>query len=474
MKRTFTTVMPDRIGAFLTASECMAEMGLNITRVSYNKAVDVHILFIEAEGDPSDLDMAEEKLKQLGYIRDNRTFGGVLLMEFRILDEPGRLIPILELIKSYSFNISYMSSVAGGEKYQYFKIGLYVEDGESVSEFMHRASLLCRLRILEYSKSEKILDNTVFYLSFAEDISEKTGLDDSEKNELIVNSNLIMQMLDEAGNPPYKTFDYIGKFAYAVRASKGPGFKCRISRHALTSDSDLLLIEPPCGSNVCVIRHKDELLFIDSGFLCLSDELWSLLQREVPDFEHLPRELILTHADVDHCGCADRFNKIYASARCLENFLRENRGEAAWREENPKHAPYAKISKLLTSYVPPKTDSFAVIGNAEGDSLLTPIGGLSLCGFNFEVYEGAGGHAPGEIILIDRACRVVFSGDIFINVKGCTPEQTAFNRLAPYLMTSVDTDPDLARRERQELMRLLGHGSWTIFGGHGAPYKTEL
>ena len=46
MKQTFTTVMPDRIGAFLEASRVFAALGLNITRVSYNKAVDVHTLFI--------------------------------------------------------------------------------------------------------------------------------------------------------------------------------------------------------------------------------------------------------------------------------------------------------------------------------------------------------------------------------------------------------------------------------------------
>lgn len=474
MKRTFTTVMPDRIGAFLGACTCLGEFGLNITRVSYNKAVDVHMLFIEAEGNESSLDAAEEGLRKLGYISNEREFGGVLLVEFRLRDEPGRLVPILELIKSYSFNISYMSSSSDGRSHQNFKIGLYVEDGEAVAEFMHRASLICSLRILEYSKSERVLDNTVFYLSFADEIAEGAGLDEVGKNELIVNSNLIMQMLDEAGNPPYKTFDYIGKFAEAVRSAKGTGFNCRVSRHPLPTGAEMLIVEPPCGSNVTVIRHGGRLLFVDSGFLCLSDELWGLLQREIPDLENLPRELILTHADVDHCGCADRFDRIYASERCLENFLRENRDEAAWREENPKHAPYAKISKLLTSYVPPKTDSFSVIGNAEGDSLLTPIGRLAVCGFDFEVYEGAGGHAPGEIVLVDRECHAVFSGDIFINVKGCTPEQTAFNRLAPYLMTSVDTDPDLARRERQELMRLLGHGSWTIFGGHGAPYVAEL
>lgn len=40
MKKTYVTSMPDHIGAFLKASNCFAALGINITRVSYNKAVD--------------------------------------------------------------------------------------------------------------------------------------------------------------------------------------------------------------------------------------------------------------------------------------------------------------------------------------------------------------------------------------------------------------------------------------------------
>lgn len=52
MRKTYITTMPDHIGAFLKASECFAKLGVNITRVSYNKAVDSHMLFIDVEGQP--------------------------------------------------------------------------------------------------------------------------------------------------------------------------------------------------------------------------------------------------------------------------------------------------------------------------------------------------------------------------------------------------------------------------------------
>ena len=81
--------MPNHIGAFLKASRCFAELGINITRVSYNKAVDSHMLFIDAEGTAEQLDKATEELTKIGYLQcgiDNRS---VVLLEFKLKDEPG-------------------------------------------------------------------------------------------------------------------------------------------------------------------------------------------------------------------------------------------------------------------------------------------------------------------------------------------------------------------------------------------------
>ena len=67
MKKTYVTTMPNHIGAFLKASRCFSALGVNITRVSYNKAVDSHILFIDAEG-------TEEQLKKADFRNENRHF----------------------------------------------------------------------------------------------------------------------------------------------------------------------------------------------------------------------------------------------------------------------------------------------------------------------------------------------------------------------------------------------------------------
>ena len=69
MKKMYITTMPNHIGAFLKASECFAALGINITRVSYNKAVDSHTLFIDAEGEKEQLEKADHGT--LALVGDN-------------------------------------------------------------------------------------------------------------------------------------------------------------------------------------------------------------------------------------------------------------------------------------------------------------------------------------------------------------------------------------------------------------------
>ena len=71
MKKTYITTMPNHIGAFLKASECFASLGINITRVSYNKAIDSHTLFIDVEGKEDKLKEADRKLTEIGYLQQS-------------------------------------------------------------------------------------------------------------------------------------------------------------------------------------------------------------------------------------------------------------------------------------------------------------------------------------------------------------------------------------------------------------------
>ena len=79
--------MPNHIGAFLKASKCFSELGINITRVSYNKAVDSHILFIDAEGTEEQLKKAEKlcKVRVINYNSSERVYDNSIFYNTYVL-----------------------------------------------------------------------------------------------------------------------------------------------------------------------------------------------------------------------------------------------------------------------------------------------------------------------------------------------------------------------------------------------------
>ena len=424
MKKTYVTSMPNHIGAFLKASKCFSELGVNITRVSYNKAVDSHTLFIDAEGTLEQLEKADIELEKIGYLQSNVQKSSIVLLEFYLEDVPGSVTDVLELINEFNFNISYISSQENGTDYQLFKMGLYVEDSEKISHFLKEAEKLCKVRVIDYNSSKKIYDNSIFYGTYVMGLSQMVGLSEEVSRELLVHVNLAMQTLDEQGLSPYRTFDSISKFAELLGRAKGKEFSPRISKHKITENTEITLIEPPCGSNVMIIKSGDEYLFVDSGYACYSAEMLEIFKKIIPDFDTITKRILITHADVDHCGLLPMFDQVIAShktAMCLAN---EYRGKNGYRDENPLHKPYVNICKILTSYRPTNPDKITVPWN-DIENLcepLTQIGFYDFGELHFEVYEGRGGHLPGEIVLIDYTHHIAITGDIYINISMITGE----------------------------------------------------
>ena len=197
MKKTYVTTMPNHIGAFLKASECFAALGINITRVSYNKAVDSHTLFIDAEGNEAQLKAADERLASIGYLQNADSGKGIVLVEFHLKDVPGSVTEVLRIISEYRLNISYISSQENGSAYQAFKMGLFVEDEGILRAFLAQVEAVCPVRVIDYNHSEKIYDNSIFYRSFVSGLMRTLELPEDCREALLVNSNLVMQLLDE-------------------------------------------------------------------------------------------------------------------------------------------------------------------------------------------------------------------------------------------------------------------------------------
>ena len=226
------------------------------------------MLFLDVEGTEDQIHAADADLEKIGYLQNKSSDSSIVLIEFTLEDVPGSVTCVLELINRFNFNISYINSQENGTDYQYFKMGLHVEDPGRIAEFMEQAEQLCKVRIIDYNSSGRAYDNSIFYSAFVRGLSQMLDLSPTQKQGLLVSSNLAMQTLDEQGQSPYRAFDSISKFAELLAKSKAEHFVPRISTHAITEQTEIILIEPACGSNTAIIKSSGKLLCMDSGYAC--------------------------------------------------------------------------------------------------------------------------------------------------------------------------------------------------------------
>ncbi len=469
MKKTYVTKMPDKAGAFLLASKIIAAHGGNIVRVNYNKAVDLHTLFIEVSASDEEHKEIKTELSACGYLADGVDESQILMIVLTLPDVSGAVMPVLEILHKYNVNISYISSQENGTGFQYFKMGLLIENTSEIRSLIDEISRICEIKILDYEVTDRLLDGTVFYVTFANEMRKILGLDQKQTNQVLVHANRMMQILDEQKKSPLKTFDYIRRFASFVRERKGENFKPDLAFLTLNDKLTLFTIEPPCGSNTYVLQSDEELLFIDCGFACYRNEMRALFKELFHGYSNMKKSAFITHADLDHVGILSEFDTVYMSGSCYDNFALEQEGKSDFREQNPLHEPYCKLSRIISGYEPPSLEKCIVVGRKNSDEILSPIGSHFFAGKRFDFYEGKGGHVRGDTVIVCDELKLVFSGDIYVNIKGFSAEQKEFNALAPFLMTGVDSDPKLAKEAREYLVEK--YSDYIICPGHGAVKK---
>jgi len=471
MKRSFMTSLPDTSGAFLTASRIILAHGGNMVRASYNKAVDAHTLFLDVEGEETALDAIDAALHAAGFLQEDSRVK-VVLIEVEVPNEPGGIIPVLETLKKHDVSITYLSSQPGDRPTAPLKMGLYIENPATIDGLLVELSTICPVRILDYDAGEKKLDNTVFYLSFADEMRQLLGLTPQQTKDFIYYSNLVMQQLDEKGEPHGKVFEYVSRFAHFVAEHSGAAHDCRTTCQKLTDRVSVTVIEPPCGSNITVLEDLSTraLLVIDGGFTCYEASTMRLLRSLFPDFDLRKREMLLTHSDSDHTGICRHFQTIWCTRRTADCFAGEHMGLPCPREENPNMLPYYRLSTLITDYVPPALSRLCLLDTEAPDDAmpLSKVGVFRFGDMVFDVYQGNGGHVPGETVLLDERHRIAVTGDDYINGKDMLPAQKEFNRLAPYLARSVNQDSKKYHAILQTLRHMLDGDGWLLLPGHGA------
>lgn len=354
-------------------------------------------------------------------------------------------------------------------------MGLLIENPDMIKLILDDISELYQVDVINYNNLENTLDNTIFYIRLGNDIQKLLGLSMEKTMEFISEANRILQMLQDKGENPEKVFNYVRRFAEFVSSHKGESFHADISRYEISPGISFHVIEPPCGSNTYIFEQPDGLLFIDTGFAVYSGEMLELLRAMFPGFDQRSKNILITHADVDHCGLLSVLADadIYLNEKSADSLIRQYNGEPDYRELNNFFIGYSKLSRIITGYTPPAPDRFRVMDHEtprEHEDLLH-IGTVTFGGLELEVYEGSGGHVYGEMVFLCRKHRLIFTGDIYVNIEGLSEERAEFNSLAPYLMTSVNANSGYAANMRGEIFKLIesvGSDGFRIFGGHGS------
>jgi glyoxylase-like metal-dependent hydrolase (beta-lactamase superfamily II) len=458
-RKTYVTSMPDKTGAFLLASKIIAKYHGNIVRVSYNKAVDLHTLFIDVEAEEATLSQIAIELESVGYLKRTISEISVIVVEIKIPDVPGAVLPVLKILDRYDINISYINSSTIDREYQNFKMGLLIENPPVIKMLLDDISELYQIDIIDYDDSEKNLDNTIFYIRLANEMQKLLGLSTEKTMEFISESNRILQMLQEKGENPDKVFDYIRRFAYFISKHQGSNFKTDIEKVQINNHVTLYSIQPPCGSNTYVLDTATELVLIDTGYAIYAAEMANIFDQQFPDWHQRLKKVYITHADVDHCGLLSKLAgvTIGLNQKSADSLSRQCIGIPDYRENNDFGLGYSKLSRIISGYTPPPTDQFQIIDRdiPEEHQELLSIGTFTIADLQFEVFEGSGGHLYGEMVFVCRKYGIAFTGDNLVNINGFSPERAEFNSLAPYLMRSVNIDSQKATAMRHQIVSLL-------------------
>jgi Zn-dependent hydrolases, including glyoxylases len=452
--------MPDKSGAFLRASRIIAEFDGNIVRVSYNKAVDPHMLFLDIVAEEQNIRKIETELLSIGYIVDKINEIRVIEVSVRIPDTPGSVLPVLEILNSHNINISYLNSSSGSEPYQNFRMGLLIENAQLIKTLLDEISALYPIDIIQCDSEEENLDNTVFYIRLANEMQELLKLNTEKTMQFLNESNRILQALQASGEDAGKVFNYIRRFAYFVSGNRGDNFKVEIEKIRLSLKVTLYCIQPLFGSNTFVFDNSDSLTIIDTGYAIYAEEMENVLSSLWPDFNERQKRIYITHADVDHCGLLSKIEnaEIILNRKSAESLERQAEGLPDLRENTEIRFGYSRISQIISGYTPPDPSRFTIIDKDTPDEHedLLIIGSLKIGDLDFDIYEGSGGHLGGEMLYVCSNPGIIFTGDLLVNIAGFSEETAEFNSLAPFLMKSVNVDSEKAAKMRSQLMLLSG------------------
>ncbi|MDD1661387.1 MAG: MBL fold metallo-hydrolase [Methanomicrobiales archaeon] len=474
----FITRVPDEPGSLQKAAAVITECHGNINRVHYDRRIDPSTVFFEVTAGEEMAEQITRRLRSLGFLQSSLPSPGVLKFSVHLPHRTGALHEFLDHTTAAGANIAFADFDDTGEPPHRLTFSMTLEDRAVADRLLDVLKSRYRIEVLESTDGRDALDDTVFYLRFAEALrSILGGGEETFLMRLLHDINHIVQELNRRGEDPKLVFESILATGQALKETCGTGFYADVQRVPLAGDLLLTCIQPPCGGNIYLLSAPGETFMVDSGYGIYHDDLLRTFSRlGIGDLRNLSA-ILVTHADADHCGGAGLFPAVSRlSPISLDCIRTRNRAFGSRSEGLILETVYTTVINLFSRFTPPEKVE-VLPGSGTGEAGAFPVlARFMVGGHPFEILQGLDGHMAGQVYLVSRDLGVLFTGDSLINLEGLTPERRSFNSLAVNLITSVNVDRDLARREREGLLALAA--TWDadvqqagrrclVCGGHG-------
>jgi len=480
MKRyAFIIRVPDEPGALQKAAGIITRHGSNINRVQFDRRIDPVTVFFEVTAADDAYAQISRELEDIGYLQSSLKGLNFLRFTVELPHRTGALDEFLHDTTSCGANIAFIDFDDKGAHPDRVTISLHLGENGVVDRLLDQLKSRYRIGILEYDTTGRHLDETIFYLRFAQRIRSLIG--DSEDQfllRLLGDINHIAQELMNLGKDPHEIFDQVLTIGTTLGSTTGPGFYADIQRIPLNDTCHLTCVQPPCGGSIFLIETPDETVMVDTGYGIYFPDIAALLGCTHPGGMNRLSRILITHADADHCGAGGSYRVPSLMHHGTREIIREaNRAYGSRSEASILEEVYTTLINLFSRFSPPEEVALFPGEPIGKEGIFPLISRITIRPLEFDVLEGLGGHQYGQIYLLCREAGVLFTGDTAINFGQITPDRAAYNSIAVFLVTTVNVDSGVAKTERQALLNIAAgidreratrrERPCLICGGHG-------
>ncbi len=480
MKHYLITRMPNEPGALHKAAKIIREHHGNISRIHYDNRIDPHTTFFEIDvPDNKAFKKIIEGLHKIGYLQETLEPIGFLKFNVYLPNRPGALFEFLNYTTSANANIAFLDFDEKGKHPDRLTVALTIERSSIIEKLLNNLKSKYRIEILEYDPQAKQLDNTVFYIKFAQQLREILGsTEDKFLLKLLNDINHIVQELTNLKQDPFKVFNSIVETGKRLKETSENKFYSDIQSIKLKDDINLYCFQFPCGGNIFILNSPKDMIMIDSGFGIYHNKFVELFNElNLGNLNRLSR-IFITHADADHAGGAGFFScPSFMHKATSEAIDIANRAYGSKIENSVLEEVYTKLINLFSNFNPPKNREIFPQKVLGLKNIFPIIYTFEFSGYHFDVLESLGGHLFGQVYFLCEELGLLFTGDSLINFNSLTEDKKEFATLATILMTSVNVDSEIASKERKTLINIAeelnknqkntDHGC-LICAGHGA------